>query len=220
MDPKEISEALAAEKFVPRRVTNVPHKEYGKMLPGLLFSVELEPNTINPSIYEHSSLLQVRIKVVFQASLRTTSLSKLPAPRPYKTVLSSLGPLYQVWRGTCIWDLSYSYKCANCNGQHPANYRGCPEFHKLRKTPHRATEEIKRREQTPSSATHQSKVLEKSFAAAIQTSSSQKRQQQSNEVQHQKQQQSKHNQSTFLPASEYTTLENLYCTHLVCKFAL
>lgn len=63
LDTEEISSALSERRFVPRRVTNVPNKVDGKLVPLPLFRVELEPNSLNSEIYNLTDILQVRVKV-------------------------------------------------------------------------------------------------------------------------------------------------------------
>lgn len=63
MATTDIVEELSRLQYIPRRVTNVPHKIEGVLVPRPLFQIELEPDPKNPEIYNLSSLLQVRIKV-------------------------------------------------------------------------------------------------------------------------------------------------------------
>lgn len=156
MDPSKITAALQELGYNPRRTVNVQRKENDQLLPRPLFRIELEPNADNPKIYELTNLLHVRITVEsFKPRSEPphcrncqrvghTKLYCLRTPRCIKC-----GGEHK--SESCSILKTDPCKCANCGGPHPANYKGCEAFRKLRKTPHKATDEIRRREPLTSS---------------------------------------------------------------------
>lgn len=176
MDPNEILIALKEVGYTPRRVVNVQRKEDGQLISRPLFRVELEPDPINPNIYELTNLLHVRI---------TVESFKPRAGPPHCRRCQQIGHTKQYCLRnprcikcggdhtsiTCPLSKTDPCKCANCGGPHPANYKGCVAFQKLRKPTHTATEEIRRRELSPSPRTSNLQPLtqQRSFAQVAQT---------------------------------------------------
>lgn len=178
MSTSEIEEELKNLGYSPRRVTNVPRKVDGILKPLPLFRLELEPNIKNPEIYNQQSLLQVRIKVESFKPRNDPPLCRnclhyghtkhycLRAPRCIKCGEGHASD-------KCTLQRTAPCKCANCGGQHPASYRGCPTFQKLRQPQHKATDEIRRREtqlpnppQPTSTLPHQNVQQHTSYATA------------------------------------------------------
>ena len=150
MKTDEIKEALLELKYNPRNVYNVPKKIDGILQPRPLFRIELEPAETNSSIYDLTNLLHVRIKVEPPKPRRDPShcsnCQRLGHTKHYCLRLPrciKCGAEYK--SNQCPLPSTEKCKCANCSGNHPANYRGCKAFQQLRKKQHRATDEIRRR---------------------------------------------------------------------------
>ncbi len=122
----------------------------GVLSPRPLFRVDLEPNALNPEIYNLTNLLQVRITVEAFKPKSDPPLCRncqrfghtksycLRSPRCIKCAENHSSD-------KCVLAASAPCKCVNCGGQHPASYRGCPAFQKLRREPHKAVNEINKR---------------------------------------------------------------------------
>lgn len=157
MDPLEIKQALIELNYTPHRVANIQKTEGEQLNPRPLFRVELEPAATNPTIYNLTSILQVRIKV--EAFRPRTD-------PPYCQRCQRLGHTKQYYLRTphcikcgdghdsaqCTLSSSDPCKCANCGSPYPASYHGCTEYQKLRKKPHTAIGEIQRCGVIPSTA--------------------------------------------------------------------
>lgn len=157
MDPLEITTALIELGFTPRRTVNILHKEDG-----------------NPKIYELTNLLHIRISVESFKS-RTESLHCRKCKRIRHTKQYCLRTPRCIKCGpdhtseSCTLPRTDPCRGANCGGLHPGNYKGCEAFRKIRKIPHRATEEIKRREHSTQSlpSLNNSTVGDKTFASVL-----------------------------------------------------
>lgn len=147
----DIAKALQELNFNPRRIINVQGKENGQPFARNLFRVELEPDPANSNIYNLPYLLRMCITVeAFRPRtdpphcrrcqcLGHTKQYCLRDPRCIKC-----GDNHEL--ANCKLAKSDPCKCANCGEPHPASYRGCPEYQKLRKKkPHSAVDEIRRR---------------------------------------------------------------------------
>ncbi len=151
MDPAEIAQALKDLHFIPRRITNVQKRENGQLLLRPLFRIELEPNPINPTIYNLTSILQVRIKVeAFKPRTEPPFCRKCQRTGHTRQYCLRSPHCIKCGEGhestACQLQSTDPCTCANCGGPHPASYRGCPEHQKLRKKQqHSAVEEMRRR---------------------------------------------------------------------------
>lgn len=153
MDTKDIWDALVELQFTPRRITNVPRRSGDTFIPRPLFRVELEPDPKNPEIYNVSSLNQVRITVESFKPRKDPPQCRncqrfghtkhycLRTPRCIKCGNDHASE-------KCTLERSAPCKCANCGDPHPASYRGCSVFQKLRKSEHKATEVITKQKNT------------------------------------------------------------------------
>ena len=150
MSTDEIKDELTKLHFDLRRVTNVPRKVDNVLVPRPLFRVELEPNPKNSEIYGLTNLLKIRITVESFKPRSDPPLCRncqrightkhycLRTPRCVKCGGDHTSD-------KCILDKSAPCICANCQGPHPATYRGCKVFKKHRKSQHSAVEEIRTR---------------------------------------------------------------------------
>lgn len=157
MKTDKIKEALLELKYNPRNVYNVPKKTDGIFQPRPLFRIELEPAETNSSIYDLTNLLHVGIKVESPKQRRDPphcgNCQRLGHTKHYCLRLSRCIKCgAEHGSNQCPLPSTEKCKCANCGGDHPANYRGCKAFQQLRKKQHRATDEIRRRD--PSTQTN------------------------------------------------------------------
>lgn len=136
VDPKEITEALAAEGHTVRNIVNIRH--WKTKIPLSMFFVDLEPNTNNASIYKLKTLLHMRIVVESpkpkHAEVQCKRCQQFGHTHAYCTLPHSCvrcGGDHD--NRSCSKPTDAKPKCVNCNGDHPANYRGCPEFIKRSK---------------------------------------------------------------------------------------
>lgn len=132
--PDEIKEALLQEGFETRNVVNVKNWRTKEPLP--MFFVDLEPTENVKKIYELEYLLYTKIKI--------------EPPRPRKEIVQcmrcqqfghtksycTLPPVCVRCGGehdnrTCPNEKNDTPKCGLCEGNHPANYRGCPAYKNL-----------------------------------------------------------------------------------------
>lgn len=152
-------------------------------MPRPLLRVELEPSAKNPEIYNLPSLLQVKIKVEsfkprndppLCRNCQRLSHTKRYCQRTPRCI--KCGDNHA--SDKCTLNRTDPCKCVNCGGQHPANYRGCPAFQKLRQPVPKATEEIRRCGTEQSSLqsasltnTNEPELTRKSFASAVKLNS-------------------------------------------------
>lgn len=134
--PIEIKMALEEIGFYARSVTNVLSKSTKIKLP--IFFVDLEPAEINQNIFEINNLLNTKVKieepykrrVIIQCqNCQEYGHSKAYCSYPPRCVRCAA----QHHTSTCIKPRDLPAKCALCNGDHPANYRGCEIHKKLQK---------------------------------------------------------------------------------------
>lgn len=144
-----ISEALVELQYKPRRVVNVSRRKNGVLEPRPLFRIELEPYERNSEIYNLTHIGQCRMTVESFKPKNDPPLCKnclrfghtkqycLRHPRCIKCGEDHPSD-------KCTLAKEAPCKCANCGESHPANYRGCSAFQKLRKSTHRAVDEIRK----------------------------------------------------------------------------
>ncbi len=130
---EEITEALHEAGHTVRNVANIKHWKTKEPLS--LFFVDLEPADNNAKIYDLTSLLHMRIKVESPKPKRTEVQCKRCQAFGHTQAYCTL-PYSCVKCGgehdnrNCQKKPEEKPRCANCSGEHPANYRGCPEFRK------------------------------------------------------------------------------------------
>lgn len=141
--PEIIKEALTNSGFNVRMVCNISVKSntppfLPPRIPLPLFFVDLEPSEINKDIYKINRLLNCVIKIEpprqkrivpqctrCQAFNHTKSYCQHP-PRCLKCAQSHL-------TSDCTKDRSSPARCALCQGNHTANYKGCSIYKDLQK---------------------------------------------------------------------------------------
>lgn len=130
--PIEIRTAIEEIGFSVRSVTNVLSKIEKIKLP--LFFVDLEPDEINNNIFEINILLNTKIKIeepykrriIIQCqNFQEYGHSKTYCSYPPRCVRCAAQHL----TSSCTKSRDTSAKCVLCNGEHPANYKGC-QIHK------------------------------------------------------------------------------------------
>jgi hypothetical protein len=123
----EISQDLTRRGYRVRQVTNVLSREKAN-LP--LFFVDLEPDVGNANIFKLNSMLYSKISVEEPRQSRQVAQCKRCQRYGHTKNFCTL-PLRCVRCGdchastTCVKPRSEPAKCANCDGSHPASYRGC-----------------------------------------------------------------------------------------------
>ena len=134
--PTEIKTALEEIGFSVRSVTNVLSKIEKIKLP--LFFVDLEPDEINNNIFKINNLFNIKIKIeepykrriIIQCqNCQEYGHSKAYCSYPPRCVRCAAQHL----TSTCTKSRDTPAKCALCNGEHPANYKGCQIYKNLQK---------------------------------------------------------------------------------------
>ena len=154
VETSEIKSALVENGYSVRTVFNIRHPRTKQLLP--LFSVDLEPNDTNKSIYELRTLLSTRIQVETprprQEIVQCKRCQGFGHTRAYCTL-----PYTCVKCGgehdnrTCTKSPEQKPNCGLCGGEHTANYRGCKKYQdQLRSLQSRAAPNYT---QNPNSAT-------------------------------------------------------------------
>lgn len=136
-DTEEIKQALANHDHAVTNIWNM--KQASTKKPLHMFVIDLQPNTKNKQIYDITSLLHCRIK--------------FEPPRPKRIIPQCANCMayghtksYCYRNPRCIKcagdhasidcnrkERSVDVKCALCDGNHPANYKGCNVFKELQK---------------------------------------------------------------------------------------
>jgi len=138
VDPNEIKEALETQGFNIKMVLNIKNR---KGSPTPLFRVELEPDTKKlksnepHKIYSLQYLLHRKISVEApnkrKSPLQCSNCQEFGHSKTYctlRTVCVACGDFHPT--KDCPKDRNdpSAKKCSNCEGNHTANYRGCPVF--------------------------------------------------------------------------------------------
>lgn len=136
INPEDLKAELADKGFDVKNISNIKHRVTKKPLP--LFFIDLEPNDDNKLIYNINYLLNSKIKIepprknnVIPQCARCQSFNHTKAYccKPYQCV--RCGESHQ--SSTCTKPRSTPATCANCKGNHPANYKGCSTYKELQK---------------------------------------------------------------------------------------
>lgn len=125
--PEDITKELQERGFTVRNVTNVISRDKVN-LP--LFFVDLEPNKINPKIFDLTSMLHSRITVEEPRQSRQLVQCKNCQRYGHSKNYCGLPPRCVRCGGphgsaTCTKSRDAPATCALCGGMHPGNYRGC-----------------------------------------------------------------------------------------------
>lgn len=124
---EDIAKELSDKGFSVRKISNVFSKAKTS-LP--LYFVDLDPNTNNDAIFEIDSLLYSKIKVeeprkkrqIVQC-VKCQQYGHTKSYCYYKTRCVKCGKQHEP--AACTKKTEDQPTCANCGGNHPANYRGC-----------------------------------------------------------------------------------------------
>jgi hypothetical protein len=130
--PIEIKTAIDKIGFSVRSVTNVFSKFEKIKLP--LFFVDLEPAEINNNIFEVNNLLNTKIKVEEPYKRRIIIQCRNCQEYWHSKAYRSYPPrcvhcAAQHLTSSSTKPRDTPAKCVLCNGEHPANYKGC-QIHK------------------------------------------------------------------------------------------
>lgn len=134
-DTEEIKCELSDKGFSVLNVWNVKHRKTKVPLP--IFFIELAPADNNRNIYSINLFLHTRVK--FEAPNQRTDIPRCArcqsynhtmkycdrAPRCIKCAGSHLS------RECTRKEKDENVKCANCQGNHPANYKGCEVYQQI-----------------------------------------------------------------------------------------
>ena len=158
--PEDIKQELQEKGFSVRNVVNIRHSRTKNPLP--LFFVDLDPVGEFKSIYEVKALLQHRVTIESPRPRREIvqcmRCQKFGHTRSYCTlppVCVKCGQEHD--NRACTKGPEVAPTCGLCNGNHTANYRGCPEYLKIKNPPRTS-----RIHPTGSSATQQQHIQPKS----------------------------------------------------------
>lgn len=130
----EITEQLSAKGHKIRNIINVRHRISKDPLP--MFFVDLEPQANNKDVYEVQFLSNTKVKIepprpkriIIQCTrCQAYGHSKTYCLRPYNCV--KCGQSHD--SKTCKKTRETLAKCALCDGDHPANYKGCTVYRDL-----------------------------------------------------------------------------------------
>lgn len=132
---EEIKEELSAKGHQIRNIVNIKHRITKNPLP--LFYADLEPHNNNKDIYNIEFLCHTRIIVepprkrndIIQCMrCQRYGHSRTYCTKPYNCV--RCGRAHD--SRTCKKPRSIPATCALCNGDHPANFKGCSVYQDLR----------------------------------------------------------------------------------------
>jgi len=131
----EIALALEEIGFTVRQVTNIKHKKTKISLP--LFFVDLAPESISKEIFNGTSLLNTKIKV--EEPHKRCEIPQCQNCQTYSHTKSycSHSPRCAKCGGPILLELAQNHLtyrpnvCALCDGEHPANYKGCTIYKEL-----------------------------------------------------------------------------------------
>lgn len=142
----EISSALEEIGHTVRKVTNILHYQTKNPLP--LFFVDLEPDENNNDIFDITSILHTKIKVEephkkhqIPQCLKCQSYGHTKSYCSYSPRCVKCGQDHLT--ESCTKTRESPATCALCNGNHPANYKGCNVY-----------KELQQRRRHPSSSKH------------------------------------------------------------------
>jgi hypothetical protein len=132
--PQEIMDEINAKGHLVRNIINVRHRVTKEPLP--LFFVDLEPRENNKEIYDLQYLHNTKIRVEPPRTKREIvqctrcqeyGHSKSYCNKPYYCVKCG----QQHDSKTCTKTHDTPATCALCQGNHPANYKGCTVYKEL-----------------------------------------------------------------------------------------
>ncbi|KAF0699498.1 Uncharacterized protein FWK35_00037541, partial [Aphis craccivora] len=131
-----IKSELEHREFEVRNVTNVLHKVHKHPLP--LFFVDLEPSPQSNDIYKLTSMLHTKIKVeepykpkIISQCLNCQEYGHTKSYCNYSSRCVRCGDHHQ--SSDCTISRDTPPKCALCQGNHPASYRGCSVYKEIQR---------------------------------------------------------------------------------------
>ncbi|KAL4098126.1 hypothetical protein QTP88_022788 [Uroleucon formosanum] len=131
-----IKSELELREFEVRNVTNVLHKVHKHPLP--LFFVDLEPSPQSNDIYKLTSMLHTKIKVeepykpkIISQCLNCQEYGHTKSYCNYSSRCVRCGDQHQ--SSDCTVSRENPPKCALCQGNHPASYRGCAVYKEIQR---------------------------------------------------------------------------------------
>lgn len=131
-----IKSELEHREFEVRNVTNVLHKVHKHPLP--LFFVDLEPSPQSNDIYKLTSMLHTKIKVeepykpkIISQCLNCQEYGHTKSYCNYSSRCVQCGDYHQ--SSDCTISRDTPPKCALCQGNHPASYRGCSVYKEIQR---------------------------------------------------------------------------------------
>jgi len=132
--PDYIKEELEKKGFQARNVTNALHRVSKIKLP--LFFVDLEPALHNKNIFELQTICYTKVKIeaprINKLTPQCLNCQDYGHTRTYCNNHPRCVRCGENHRtDTCTKSRDLPAKCALCNGDHPANYRGCLVFKNL-----------------------------------------------------------------------------------------
>jgi hypothetical protein len=131
---QDIAAELQAQGHQVRNIVNIRHRLTKEPLP--LFFVDLEPNTNNKDIYDIQYLYNIKIRIEPPRTRRDIvqctrcqdyGHSKSYCNRPFYCVKCG----QQHDSKSCTKPKDTPASCALCQGNHPANYKGCSIYKEL-----------------------------------------------------------------------------------------
>ena len=132
----EIRTALEEIGYQVRQITNVLHKHTKINLP--IFFVDLEPSELNKDIFHVNHLLHTKIKI--EEPYKRRDIVQCLNCQEYGHTKTYCAHTPRCVRcaehhptSTCQKPLNLPAKCALCQGEHPANYKGCQIHKELQK---------------------------------------------------------------------------------------
>lgn len=132
----QIKSELELRDFEVRNVTNVLHKVHKHPLP--LFFVDLEPSPQSNDIYKLTSMLHTKIKVeepykpkIISQCLNCQEYGHTKSYCNYSSRCVRCGDHHQ--SSDCTTSRDTPPKCALCQGNHPASYRGCSVYKEIQR---------------------------------------------------------------------------------------
>jgi len=132
----EIRTAIEEIGFQVRQITNVQHKTLKLNLP--IFFVDLEPSELNKEIFHISHLLHTKVKI--EEPFKKRDLVQCLNCQEYGHTKSYCAHSPRCVRcaehhitSECTKPRNLPAKCALCQGEHPANYKGCQIHKELQK---------------------------------------------------------------------------------------
>ena len=132
----EIRTAIKEIGFQVRQITNVQHKTLKLNLP--IFFVDLEPSELNKDIFHISHLLRTKVKI--EEPFQKRDLVQCLNCQEYGHTKSYCAHSPKCVRcaghhitSICTKPRNLPAKCALCQGEHPAKYKGCQIYKDLQK---------------------------------------------------------------------------------------